>query len=207
MGHTAFFYSESLLDCLSELYKSQIKGKLYRLIFRLNENINITVKTPVGDSDSEDTGMNVGQGTADGATISSVNLDNGVKEAFDDVTLIASDGESTEDNTNKEYKDMQHPVLFQDDLAKVSKSIDEAQRANNKMVDMMESKVLDFNLTKSCVIVMGEDKARKKLLNEFFFFFLYILFREEAYSRQRGNLLKIMYICLEETAEVLETIQ
>ena len=160
-----FFDSESLIDCLSELYKSQIKGKLYRLIFRLNENIKITVKTPVGDSDSEDTGKNVGQGTSDGAIISAVNLDNGVKDAFDDVTLIAGDGEIDEVNIETGYKDSNHPVLFQDDIAKVSKTIDEAQRANDKLLDMMESKGLDFNLIKSCVIVMGEKKARKKLLD------------------------------------------
>ena len=35
----AFFDSESVFDCLSELYKGQIRGKIYRLLFNLNKII------------------------------------------------------------------------------------------------------------------------------------------------------------------------
>ena len=67
---------------MSELVKSNIRGKLYRLIFSMNQNIRIKVKTAVGENESEDTGPGVGQGTVDGAILSAVNLDNGVKEEF-----------------------------------------------------------------------------------------------------------------------------
>ena len=77
-----FFDSESLIDVMSELYKSDIKGKLYRLIFKLNENIKITVKTPVGNTEYEDTGNGLGQGTVDGAILSAVSIDKGVSEQF-----------------------------------------------------------------------------------------------------------------------------
>ena len=33
-----FFDSEDIFDCLNELYKSKVHGKLYRLIFAMNKN-------------------------------------------------------------------------------------------------------------------------------------------------------------------------
>ena len=36
-----YFDSESLIDCMGEVYKSNVKGKLYRLLFKMNENIRI----------------------------------------------------------------------------------------------------------------------------------------------------------------------
>ena len=156
-----YFDSESIFDSQSELYKSKIRGKLYRLIYKLNEDINVSVSTPVGMSEHQSTGSGVGQGTADGAVVSSVNLDGGVKEKFTDVTLFNSDDES-----EKYYKDCYHPVIFMDDLGKVSKNLKDAQDANHKMEDLMESKGLDLNEDKSVCMVIGENKARKKLLDE-----------------------------------------
>ena len=75
---------ECLLDCMSEVYNCSVKGKLYKLLFRLNENIRIRVRTPVGLTEAQDTGPNVGQGTISGAVVSSVNLDQGMKEYFHD---------------------------------------------------------------------------------------------------------------------------
>ena len=55
-----FFDSESLLDCMSELYKNNIKGKVYRLLFEMNKNIRIQIQTPVGLTEARDTGPTVG---------------------------------------------------------------------------------------------------------------------------------------------------
>ena len=103
----------------------------------MNKNIRISVKTPVGMTQSEDTHMGVGQGTSDGAIISANSLDSGVSEYFDaDVTLDEKDDEEVEKEKNEEenveqYKDMLHPIIFQDDLAKISESREEAQIAND----------------------------------------------------------------------------
>ena len=34
---------ESLLDCMNELYKSGITGKLYRLLYTMNKNTKISI--------------------------------------------------------------------------------------------------------------------------------------------------------------------
>ena len=79
-----FFDSESLSDCMNELYKNEVRGKLYRLLFEMNKNTKISVQTPVGMTGEEDTGEGVGQGTLEGALVSAVNLDNGVNDFFYD---------------------------------------------------------------------------------------------------------------------------
>ena len=43
-----FFDRESLHDCLNELYKSNVRGKLYRLLYSMNKNTRISIQTPVG---------------------------------------------------------------------------------------------------------------------------------------------------------------
>ena len=108
--------------------------------------------------------MGVGQGTSDGAIISANSLDSRVSEYFDaDVTLDENDDEEVEKEKNEEenveqYKDMLHPIIFQDDLAKISESREEAQIANDKMEKLVESKLLSFNLSKCSSLVMGEKK-------------------------------------------------
>ena len=66
MDLTKYFDRESLKDCMSELYKCNIRGKLYRLLYQLNKNTEIQVKTPVGMTGRRQTGEGVGQGTMEG---------------------------------------------------------------------------------------------------------------------------------------------
>ena len=51
------------------------------------------------------------------------------------------------------------PLLFQDDISRLSTSVRGAQTGNTRM----ETKLLDFNLDKSCVIVMGSRKQQKEV--------------------------------------------
>ena len=55
-----FVDRESLVDCMNELYKCNIKGKLYRLLFQMNKNTKISVQTPVGGTEESDTEEGVG---------------------------------------------------------------------------------------------------------------------------------------------------
>ena len=93
-----YFDRENLFDCCTEVYKNQVKGKVYRLLFLLNKNIRIRVKTPVGVTQPCDTGPGMGQGTSDGAIVSAVNLDNGVRDRFHEET----DENIEDDNINEE---------------------------------------------------------------------------------------------------------
>ena len=74
--------SVCLFDCMNELFKSNIRGKLYRLIFKMNEETCIEVQTPVGMTEKVTIGETVGQGTIEGAVISAVNLHSGIRDFF-----------------------------------------------------------------------------------------------------------------------------
>ena len=77
-----YFDSEILVDVLGELYKGNIRGKLYRLLYEMNRKTRITVKTAVGESKPRETEENVSQGSVDGAVISSSSLAKGVEDFF-----------------------------------------------------------------------------------------------------------------------------
>ena len=145
-----FFDREALTDCMNELFKNEIKGKLYRLLFQMNKNTRISVQTPVGPTEDRDTGEGLGQGTLEGALVSAVNLDNGVNDFFRDSEYEVS------------YGDVQlQPLLYQDDVARLADDVEAAQMGNDKMEAVAETKLLDYNLDKSCYIVIGGKIARE----------------------------------------------
>ena len=51
-----FFDRESLADGHNELYKNEVRGKLYKLLYEMNKDTRIKVRTPVGDTEERDTG-------------------------------------------------------------------------------------------------------------------------------------------------------
>ena len=142
-----FFDRENLRDCLNEVHKNGVKGKLYRLLYNMNKNTRISVQTPVGCTEEADTGETVGQGTLEGAVISSVSLDKGVEDFF-----LDSEHEPG-------YAGLQlRPLLFQDDVSRLALDPTSLQAGNDKMEAMGETKLLDFNLSKSCYLPIGKSK-------------------------------------------------
>ena len=77
-----YFDSEYLPDVMNELHRSGVKGKLYRLLYHMNENTRIQIQTPVGPTEECEVGETLGQGTVEGAVASAVNLDNGTSDFF-----------------------------------------------------------------------------------------------------------------------------
>ena len=150
-----YFDRENLRDCMGELYKADVKGKIYRLIFNLNKDTEVCVRTPVGDTEYSDAGETLGQGTNEGAIISSVNLAGGIEEYFED-----SDKEA-------EFLDIKlGPVLFQDDIIRASDNLESVRDGNKRIEDMAESKILDFNLDKTCVLILGNKKFKNKIKHD-----------------------------------------
>ena len=111
--------------------------------------------TSVGTTDYTEAGETLGQGTNEGAIISSVNLDGGAKEYFAD------------SKTEVEYEGIElGPVLFQDDIIRAAKDLDSVRDVNIRVEAMAKRKILDFNLDKCCVVVMGNKKFRKRIKHE-----------------------------------------
>ena len=65
------------------------------------------------------------------------------------------------------YSDLKiNPCLFQDDVARVAENLLSIREGNNRMESMAESKLLDYNLDKSNLILIGSKKFRKKIKQE-----------------------------------------
>ena len=139
---------------MNSIFNLGVKGKLYRLLYNLNKDTVIKVNTAVGDTNEEETGENIGQGTLEGAHISASNIEYTVNEFF---------GNSNDDISYGEER--LQPLLFQDDISRISTSLKAVQSGNDKMEAVMESKLLDFNHDKSVLIVMGS-KKKKDMIEE-----------------------------------------
>ena len=58
------------------------------------------------------------------------------------------------------------PLIFQDDISRMTTSVWAAQSGNNIVEAVIETKLLDFNLDKSCYIVMGSRANKTKIDQE-----------------------------------------
>ena len=140
---------------MDNLYKSDVKGKLYRLVYELNKNNEIKIKTPVGTTMGFKTGENVTQGSVGGGLISSINLDIPIREFFKDSKHEVSYGSVG-----------MSPIIYQDDLARLATSVVSAQAGIDKVETCMETKLLDLHEDKSCYILFGKGKNMKAMKDE-----------------------------------------
>ena len=121
----------------------------------MNQNVSIEVHTPDGPTKIAETGETLGQGSVEGAVASAVNLDNGVQDLF----------ENSEDEVY--YLGLKlGPLIFQDDIARLSLDPHSAQSGNVRMRTVAESKLLDFNVEKSCFVVFASKKRRSEMMQE-----------------------------------------
>ena len=135
---------------MDSLYKRQIKGKIYRLLFNMNKELEVTVKTPVGTSKEHKVGPTVTQGSIEAALISSNNLDVGVEEEF------------VEKDKEVKYEELSlNAQIYMYDLTRMSESVESAQYGNDTMERMINKKRLSLNMDKSCFILMGSSKNRR----------------------------------------------
>ena len=125
-------------------------------MFELNKDTRIKVKTPVGTSNPILTGENVAQGSLEGSIISSSSLAKGVSDFF----------ESSESELF--YGSLKLlPMQLQDDLLRLCKNPMDAQLGYDRLEAMAEVKLLNYNIGKCKIVVMGKANARKKLTEEF----------------------------------------
>ena len=121
----------------------------------MNKDTRIKIRTAVGTTSEENTGEGVGQGTIDGAIISACSIDYTVNSFFNKSSHEIS------------YVDLNlQPLLFQDDIFRMCSSAFSAQMGNEYIDAVMETKLLDFNLDKSCYLVIGDKKSQAILKSD-----------------------------------------
>ena len=63
--YSTFFDSESEIDVMNEIYKLGVRGKVYRLLYKINQETLIQVKTAVGLTRVEKRAEGISQGMVD----------------------------------------------------------------------------------------------------------------------------------------------
>jgi len=127
-----------------DLGNNGVTGKMYRLIFLLNNRTRITVKTPYGNTEEYDIGELVRQGSVLGAVISANSLQTVTKDA--------------------EYGQMEttmgdlllYPLCFLDDIAAVSNSLLQARKNQTVIEVYQDRKRLQLHPEKSQYLINKE---------------------------------------------------
>ena len=110
----------------------------------MNRKTPLKVKTGVVLSKATELGENITQGSICGAMISTINLDFTVNCHFKSSSYEIS------------YSDVRlQPLIFQDDISRLSLSQKDAKAGNIYVEALMEANLLDLNTDKSCFIVLG----------------------------------------------------
>ena len=147
-----FFDKEQLLDVLNEAYKNKVKGKPYRLLYQLNKKRVIKVVTAVGESDEEEVGEGLGQGTLESAILSAGSISNGLEDFFNESPYELN------------YLGARvQPISHQDDIMRLSNSIENTRAGISKLETMAETKILNYNPGKSSLIILGKKKPKEKM--------------------------------------------
>ena len=106
-------------------------------------------------TEKADTNENVSQRTNDGSLVSSPSISIGVEEVFkDSEEEITYGGEPLQ------------PFIFVDDILRACLTVESLIKGNILMEEVMEGKLLDFNVAKSNYMIIGSNKLRKPLEKE-----------------------------------------
>ena len=125
-----FFDKESLIDIMYTLCKKAgIDEKDYRMWYKLNEDIEISVRTSVGESGTEIIKNSVGLGFFGAALASSLNIGCTVQDAM-----------KGKKSTSIGHLDL-NSLIMQDDIAKVNTSLEEARQGCEDIYELLGNKM------------------------------------------------------------------
>ena len=147
-----FFDKETIEDAILTCKKRGADPKAVRLWYKLNQHTKIRVKTGSGISNFTEVGAVLGQGTLGGALISQAVLDEGVMAHFPPGGPL-----------QLEYGSVpMAPVMFQDDLANCSDSLENAKESNRRVDVLTKQLCLDLNRDKTEYILIGSKKQKEE---------------------------------------------
>ena len=121
----------------------------------MNKKTMIYVKTGTGMTEEADVGEVVGQGTVGGALTSQLNIDRGIDRYF-----CGSKDEISYGTVRLQ------PMVFQDDVARMSGDIAAAQAGNHKLSFIMKEKQLKVHPDKTGFIAVDTKEYQERIARE-----------------------------------------
>ena len=141
---------------MSELYKTKVDARAYRLFFLLNQNTRIRVRTGCGLTDWEEAGDGLGQGSGGAAKVSALNLDRKLDSIFNGSKQMINYGGVR-----------QQPYAFQDDAMVMVDKVTDLRVVVRDMDTVMNMMQVQPNKSKCGYLLLGPKKlveeAMKKL--------------------------------------------
>ena len=150
-----YFDRHTLLEVMHWLADASIPDKLYRLVWHLNSNTRVQVKSGAGISGIAVTKENLGQGSKYAGGICSMSLSKSTNRFFHDSKHEVSYGSVP-----------LAPLLYQDDGLRVTSSVEGAREGCRRFEMVMDSKSLDCNIDKSSYLITGRKKVVEKIRDE-----------------------------------------
>ena len=138
---------------IDNLHTMLTKGK-FRMWFKLNNKTRISILTPLGETEGATIINGIGQGSFAAALASSLNIGCAVDEITKGV-VTAKIGEMELNS-----------LIFQDNIAKMNFTLEDARKGAKDVGRMLESKQLRVNTTKSKFVILATPESRTELLKE-----------------------------------------
>ena len=150
-----YFDRHSLLEAQEWLADCSVPGKCYRLVWEMNRNMTVQVKTAAGVSRTAVTGENLGQGSKSAGMICSTSLSKSTSRYYADSPHEVSYGSV-----------MMAPMLYQDDSLCLTTTTEGARDGCRRFENIMDSKALEVNTIKSAYLIIGKKKNVEKIRSE-----------------------------------------
>ena len=133
-----------------DLWKSNIRGRIWRSIYNLNKQSLITIKTPYGDTEEIRIGETLKQGSVLASILAALHTDN-IKDYFQNSGL------------GLYYNNVHIPnLLFQDDIVRIETDPDKMNTANRRHKSYQEVNRMKFHEDKT-VVVNVNNKSNKQI--------------------------------------------
>ena len=121
----------------------------------MNSKTVITVKTPAGPTESKEVHELVAQGSGGAALASQLDIGSGVQCYFHNSTEEAKYGSVRT-----------QPQCYQDDVLRVAPTVESARAGNVKLAMMFRERLLRCHPTKTCYLLVGSKKWKRKVKEE-----------------------------------------
>ena len=142
------------MGCLSML-RSGADRRAVRLWYLLNSRCTISAMTGTGPTERAEAGPTLAQGGIGGSLVSQRYLDEIMNNNFQ----LSTDEDF--------YGDVRlQPVIYQDDLIRSAKNVDDTRSGNMRLDMTMKEMALDCHPTKSCYLVYGSDSYKEQVEQE-----------------------------------------
>ena len=141
-----------LKNVMEDLWQSNVRGRIWRNIFIINQSTDIIIKTPYGETEKVNVQQILKQGSVLASTLAALHTDSSNNYVQNELGIF--------------YGDLHlHSLLFQDDIARIESKQDNLNLANKVYEVFQNLNGMEFHETKT-VYISNKNNTSIKLNNE-----------------------------------------